>query len=253
MEDDSLRSPWGRVLLVMSTACDPKVAAARGGLSVIKQSIGRVRFLGVGTGRTVEAFLRESVDELAGKVVVVPSSLDTAVKAAKLGFTVIDPRSAPQIDIYVDGADEAVASTGDLLKGGGGALLGEKILAYSSPVNIIILDYSKVVERLASTRGIPVEVVSGFAEPVKRSIERLGLKVEYRSGSGKRGPVISDWGGVILDVYVEGGVENPGDLDSVISSLPGVAATGLFHGLTDYLVIGESSCSTEIVRYKRGM
>ena len=234
--------------------CDGKVAAASGGLDLLLENIDSVRVLGVGTGRTVEAFLRLSRSELADKVYVVPSSLDTALKASALGFRVLDPRSAAGVDAYVDGADEVVLESGDMIKGGGGALLGEKILASLSPLNVFIVDEGKVVDRLAVARGIPLEVVKGFLAGVTRQIERLGFRVEPRTGSGKRGPVVSDWGGVIVDVYVEGGVSDAAQLDAALASVPGVVATGIFHGVADYVVVGSGGgdCSVSVARYSRG-
>ncbi len=237
-----------------SRGCDGKVAAARGGLELLLDNLDSVRVLGVGTGRTVEAFLRLSHGELAGRVYVAPSSLDTALRAAALGFRVLDPRSVAKVDAYIDGADEVVLGSGDMVKGGGGALLGEKILASISPLNIFIVDDGKVVERLAVSRGIPLEAVKGFLAAVVRRIESLGFRAEPRAGSGKRGPVISDWGGVIIDVYVDGGVDDAASLDSMLSSVPGVVATGLFHGVADYVVIGsgDGGCRVRLERYRRG-
>jgi len=232
--------------------CDGKEAAARGGLEVLSSAVDGVRVLGVGTGRTVAAFLRLAAGELAGRVAVVPSSLDTALNAARLGFRVLDPRSAPPPDAYIDGADEVVLATGDMLKGGGGALLGEKILAGASGLNVFIVDAGKVVERLAVGRGVPVEIVSGFAEIVRVGVESLGYRVEYRVGSGRRGPVVSDWGGIIVDVHVEGGLSDPAGFDEELRRVPGVVATGVFHGYADYVVVGGEDCGFRVERYRRG-
>ncbi|MEB3774016.1 MAG: ribose-5-phosphate isomerase A, partial [Desulfurococcales archaeon] len=128
----------------------------------------------------------------------------------------------------------------------GGALLGEKVLAYNSRVNIFIVDESKLVEVLGSRRPIPVEVLGQALRYVMDRISGMGYRVEARTSGGKAGPVVSDWGGFIIDVYT-GGLTDPSLFERRVKSIPGVIETGVFIGLTDYLVIGRDGCRWEVL------
>lgn len=230
--------------------CDPLAEAARGALEILKSLASKPSIVGVGTGRTVSAFLKLlSESDLARDIAIVPSSLETAMLASSLGLRVVDSRVVDRVDVYIDGADE-VAPDGSMLKGGGGALLGEKIIAYNSKLNIFIVSEDKLVERIGSTRPIPVEIEPNYISMIKRSIESIGYRVEVRESQGKRGPVVSDWGGVILDVAT-GPVSNPLQLDEALKSIPGVIETGVFVGFIDYLVVGLKQCGFKIVSFER--
>jgi ribose 5-phosphate isomerase A len=195
--------------------------------------------IGVGTGSTVEKFIEElsrrRVDR--GRLLFTSSSLDTALKLAENGFRVLDPSTVGYLEVYVDGADE-VDGDGRMLKGGGGAMTLEKILSYSSRFNIFIVDYSKVVERLGEKSPLPVEVLPQAVNIVLSRIRSMGLKAYPRAlRRGKYGPVVSDVGGVILDVEIppERGAE---EIAGRIESIPGVVSTGFFKGYIDLLLIG---------------
>uniref|UniRef100_UPI00156BC981 ribose-5-phosphate isomerase A n=1 Tax=Aeropyrum camini TaxID=229980 RepID=UPI00156BC981 len=156
------------------------------------------------------------------------------------------------VDAYVDGADEVEPGSGYMVKGGGGALLGEKILASRSRLNIFIVGDDKLVGRLGERMPIPVEVEPGFAAMALAGLEELGLKPRLRTSQGKRGPVVSDWGGVLVDLHT-GPIEDPRDLESTLRMVPGVRETGLFLGLADYIVVGLSGCGYKVLGpYRRG-
>lgn len=210
-------------------------AAAKGAVYLIDWE--SIEVLGVGTGRTVAAFLRIVANDAGRKPLIVPSSLQTAMLARRYGFEVVDPRVGYEVDIYVDGADEVELASGSMIKGGGGALLGEKILAWGSGRNVFIVGSDKVVDRLGIRTPVPLEVVNGFAGMVLDYLERMGFKASVREGSGKRGPVVSDWGGVIIDVHI-GVMESPEKIDSALKSIPGVVETGIFVGYADVVIVG---------------
>ncbi len=210
-------------------------------------TLGSPRVVGFGTGSTV-AFFMDLARGYSGLWFVVASSIDTAIRASRLGFNVVYPPRIP-LDVYVDGVDE-VDSSGNMVKGGGGALLGEKILAFNSRVNIFIASEDKLVDVLGSRRPIPLEVVRDYAPLVLGALESMGFKVSFREGSGKRGPVVSDWGGVIVDVYVNG-VRDPEALEATLRSIPGVVETGLFIGYADYVVVGLRGCGYRVLKFER--
>ncbi|GBF08788.1 ribose-5-phosphate isomerase A, partial [Aeropyrum pernix] len=140
---------------------------------------------------------------------------------------------------------------GYMVKGGGGALLGEKILASRSKLNIFIVGEDKLVGRLGEKTPVPVEVEPGFVSMALASLEELGLNPRVRTSPGKRGPVVSDWGGVIVDLLT-GPLEDPRGLESMLRNVPGVRETGLFLGLADYIVVGLSSCGYRVLGPYRG-
>ena len=230
--------------------CNPKAEAARGALDLLSRvSSGGV--LGLGTGSTLMEFLRLSSGEIASMFEgFVPSSVETAVEASRMGLQVLDPRVNRGVDVYVDGADEVTLDKGDMIKGGGGALLGEKILAAASSLNVFIVGEDKVVEALGARTPVPVEVEPGFLGVVVGMLESMGMNPEPRRGGGKRGFVVSDWGGVIVDLRV-GVLEDPWGLEARVGSVPGVRATGLFLGMADYIVVGLRECGYRVVRVER--
>ncbi len=232
--------------------CDPRVAASRGALELV-EGLGGLsgRIVGLGTGSTLQAFLSEAAKALMSAEGVVASSIETALKARSYGFRVLDPRVYRGVDIYVDGADEVELMYGSMIKGGGGALLGEKVLARSSRLNVFVVGVDKVVEVLGSRRPVPVDVESSFLSMVLGFVEELGWRAELRMAGGKRGPVVSDWGGVIVDVYT-GPIKDPGRVERLLESIPGVRASGLFVGLADYVVVGYGDCRWRVYEYRRG-
>lgn len=227
-------------------SCDPAFEAARGALELLP-TLGPLRLVGFGTGSTV-GFFMDLARGYSSSWLVVASSIDTAIRASMLGFTVLNPPRGP-LDVYVDGVDE-FDSRGNMVKGGGGALLGEKILAFNSSVNVFVASEDKLVEVLGSRRPIPVEVVREYTPMVVGALENLGFRVSLRVGSGKRGPVVSDWGGVIVDVYNDG-FRDPEVLEATLKSIPGVVETGLFIGYADYIVVGLRECGYKVLRFER--
>ncbi len=229
--------------------CDPKDAAAAGAIKVASDIISSSSLIGVGTGTTVNRFIELSGGMLKGKRVL-SSSLSTALKLIDMGVDVVMyPSGGLLPEVYIDGADE-VSKDGSMIKGRGGALLGEKVLAYASRTNIFIVGEDKLVDVLGSRGPLPIEVVPEAYPYVIRSLEAMGIKARPREGSGKVGPLISDWRGMIVDLYI-GPITSPQELDGRLRSVPGVVETGLFIGLADYIVVGRKDCSYEVIRFRR--
>ncbi len=232
--------------------CSPKEAAAIGALELVSELYGdRPTSIGVGTGSTVGYFIKRGVGLLRSASGVVASSMDTLLALRGEGLIPADVRGAVYpLDLYVDGADE-VDSEGNLIKGRGAALLGEKILAYGSRTFIVVVDESKLVSMLGEKKPVPLEVVRDAVSLVVDTLQSLGLRAEPRRGTGKDGPVVSDWGGVIVDVYPGEPIRDPWEFERLLKSIPGVVETGLFLGLADYVVVGLEGCKWRTLRFER--
>lgn len=189
--------------------------------------------LGLGTGSTV-SYLLDGLAELVGKgykITGVPTSKDTAKKARDLGITVDDNFSGI-IDLDIDGADE-IDRDGNLIKGGGGALLREKVVAANSRKICIIADESKYKPEGLGGFGVPIEIFQYMHLNTQRNIEKLGGKCSLR----KNGEFVTDNGNFILDCDF-GIIENPPQLESNLKKIPGVAEVGIFTGLCNVVILG---------------
>lgn len=200
--------------------------------------------LGIGTGSTAEAFVRLLAEKVAGglQIVGVPTSERTAALCADLGVPLTTLDATPQLDLTIDGADEADSKL-RLIKGGGGALLREKIVAAASKRMIVIADDAKLVDALGAF-PLPIEV-NGFGLTatvlaVEKAAGTLGLSgpiVLRRKGDE---PFITDGGHLILDASF-GSIADPEALSVALHAVPGVVEHGLFVGLaTTLLIAGES-------------
>lgn len=185
--------------------------------------------LGLGTGSTVAHFL----DELARRgldVAGVPTSVATADRCRELGIRLLTTEEVDRLDVCVDGADEL---TEDLVltKGGGGALLREKVVASMSDRFVVIATPDKVVARLGDSFPLPVEVVPFAVAPVARRLSSWGFHVEHRAGR-------TDNDMVILDCRMPGGIDDPRRVATRLSEVPGVAEHGLFVDLASEARLG---------------
>jgi ribose 5-phosphate isomerase A len=205
-----------------------KAQVARAALSHVRDGM-RV---GLGTGTTTRHFLEALAGALkAGKlkdVRGVATSRATAGLAEALGIP-LEPLSPEGVDLAVDGADE-VAPDLSLIKGGGGALLGEKIVENAARRFVVIADYTKRVPVLGTRFSLPVEIVPFGAERTLAEIAALGGKPALRGKEGT--PYVTDHGHWIADVDF-GPIGDPAGLDALLKAIPGVVETGLFVGMAD--------------------
>jgi len=193
--------------------------------------------IGLGTGSTIEYALRK-IGKLCREgldIKGIPTSIHTKRIATeeKIPLTTLDEN--PVIDLTIDGADE-VDSNLNLIKGGGGALTREKIIAFNSKKVIIVIDDSKIVKCLGIDFALPVEVVKFGWTSTKKTLEEFDCQVELRKVMGDE-PFITDNSNYILDCEFER-IEDPAQMEIDINSIPGVVENGLFIGLVDEVIVG---------------
>jgi ribose 5-phosphate isomerase A len=210
-----------------------KLIAAKKGLEFIKNGM----TVGLGTGSTVSFLIKElAVKVKAGlKITAVSTSNSTTQLASSLGIKIFDLSDISVIDITIDGADE-VDDNLDGIKGGGGALLYEKIIAKNSKKNIWIVDSSKLVEKLGKF-PIPVEVVKFGAEHLFNTFSDMNFYPQFRMKEGKR--FITDGEHFIIDLKLNV-IEDAVNLEERLKKITGVVETGLFCGIADVVIKGNS-------------
>ncbi|MGH8427105.1 MAG: ribose-5-phosphate isomerase RpiA [Gammaproteobacteria bacterium] len=187
--------------------------------------------IGIGTGTTVAHFI-VALDALKGHFdAAVASSEDTAKKLRAAGIRVLDLNAAGPLPVYVDGADEATRH-GQLIKGGGGALTREKVLAAASKRFVCMIHRPKLVDVLGDF-GLPIEVIPMARSYVARELVKRGGQPEWRKD------YLTDNGNPILDVK---GLDivDPAALETALNQIPGIVTVGLFaHRRADVLLIGD--------------
>jgi ribose 5-phosphate isomerase A len=198
--------------------------------------------LGLGTGSTVAHLLDLLGAALASgslrDIVAVPTSVRTAQHAERLAIPLVGLADRPRIDLTIDGADE-VSPALDLIKGAGGALLREKMVAQASEQVLIIADERKMVPRLGSLCPLPVEVVSWGWQAHVAFLAGWGGEAVLRTGADGR-PAASDNGQLFLDCRFASGIEDPEGLERALASRAGVVETGLFLGLAQAALIASA-------------
>ena len=155
-----------------------------------------------------------------------PTSERSAAQAREGGIELIELDAGTRLDLTIDGADSVATGTLDLVKGLGGALLREKIVAAASDKLLIVVDGSKLVERLGMNAPVPVEVVPFGWKGVSGQIAKLGARPVLRLDAAGA-PFHTDGGNLILDCHMPP-IDDPGDLDAALQSIVGVVETGLF-------------------------
>jgi ribose 5-phosphate isomerase A len=191
--------------------------------------------LGLGTGSTAIHAVRRVGELLADgtlrDISVFATSFQTEIECEKLGipfYSLNSKELTGGLDITIDGADE-VDPKNRLIKGGGGAMLIEKLAAYSSALFAVIVDESKLVQTIGTGFPIPVEVIPEARVQAARAFEKLGASVILREALRKAGPVITEHGNLILDIRFSAPVD-PVFMEAEINKIPGVVENGLFTG-----------------------
>jgi ribose 5-phosphate isomerase A len=210
-----------------------KQIAAKKAVEYIKDEM----VVGLGTGSTVSFLIKVLAEKVkAGlKITAVSTSNSTTQLASSLGIKVFDLNDVSKIDLTIDGADEVDENLNGI-KGGGGALLYEKIVAENSNKNIWIVDSSKLVRTLGKF-PLPVEVVKFGAEHLYITFTEMNFNPQFRMKDRKR--FVTDGDHFIIDLNLKM-IADPFSLDDMLKKITGVVETGLFCGIADILIAGNS-------------
>jgi len=212
--------------------------------------------LGLGTGSTAMPAVRHIGALFAAgalqNIRAVPTSFQTSIECEKLGiplFSLNSKEIGGSLDLTIDGADE-VDTKSYLVKGGGGALLLEKITAYASAAYAIVVDESKMVRTLGITFPIPVEVVPEARVSVIQELLKLDVEVVLREAVRKAGPVITDRGNLLVDIRFKHPVD-PAVMEAELNRIPGIVENGFFSGprnrtLVPKIFIGKADGTLEV-------
>ncbi|MHA1219279.1 MAG: ribose-5-phosphate isomerase RpiA [Candidatus Heimdallarchaeaceae archaeon] len=204
--------------------------------------------VGIGTGSTVKYFIQqlgELVDKNELEIITIPSSAETHLELVKAGLPVSTLLEYPEINIYVDGAD-IITKDYVMIKGGGGALTLEKIIARASQEFLVIADSSKYPRDLLSY-PVPVEIIKQAIITVLQPIFNLGGELQLRYGTGKKGPVITDNGNIMGDITFKQEY-NPFNMEMNLNNIAGVVENGLFPSDADKIIIGNKNNAKLIKR-----
>jgi ribose 5-phosphate isomerase A len=217
-----------------------KEAAARASLAYLKDG----QIVGIGSGSTVAHFIRLLGEQVKKGLRIrgIPTSEHSGQEATKLGISLTTLDECQEIDVTVDGADEVDPQL-RLIKGGGGALLREKIVASASKRLVIIADSTKRVPVLGKF-PLPVEVIKFAQAVVKKKIEALGAQVALRRGADGN-PYLTDENNHILDCWF-GKIADPDRLARQLSDTPGVVEHGLFIGMASVALVAQGSEAVEV-------
>ena len=210
-----------------------KCAAAERALDFVENGM----VLGLGTGSTAAFFIEQLATRVAQGLAIIgiPTSERSAAQARQLGIPLASFAEHQRIDLAIDGADEVQRSTLDLIKGRGGALLREKIVAAASRRFVVIVDQDKLVDRLGADGPLPVEVAQFGWQSTTVALEKLGARPELRRvDSGP--PFITDGGNYILDCLF-GPMNEPAETERRINSIVGVVENGLFVGRSSAVIV----------------
>ena len=198
--------------------------------------------LGLGSGSTAALMIKAlglkiKLGELR-EIVGVTTSFQGEVLASELGIPLRSLSAVSQIDLAIDGADE-VDPRFQLIKGGGACHVQEKLVAALARKFIVVVDSSKVVEKLNLDFKLPVEVLPAAWKQVQNTLREMGAEGDLRMAQKKAGPVVTDQGNLILDLTFNNGITQPEQLESQINNIPGVLENGLFVNLTDEVLVGK--------------
>tara|TARA_Y100001978_G_C23690537_1_gene434524 strand:+ start:628 stop:1329 length:702 start_codon:yes stop_codon:yes gene_type:complete len=213
--------------------------------AVAEAAVGEVAdnmIVGLGSGSTAAIMIKSLSENIkSGKlknIRGVPTSFQSEVLALELGIPLLDLVSVTQIDLAIDGADE-VNPEYQLIKGGGGCHVREKLVASKANKLLIVVDQTKLVKNLNESFPLPVEVLPSAWKQVKDVIEKMDARCKLRMAEKKAGPVVTDEGNLLLDILFKGGIKNPKKLESEINNIPGVLENGLFVDLTYKVLVGK--------------
>jgi len=205
--------------------------------------------VGLGSGSTAAYAIQEIgriINQKSWRVLGVPTSHQAFLLAVNSGISVTTLNEHPRLDLTIDGVDQVDPDL-NMIKGMGGALAREKIVASASKQNIVVTDETKLTKKLGTNQPVPIEVLPFATALVESRIKRMKGKPVLREGKGKVGPVLTDNGNFIVDADF-GPIDAPNELNTKLKSIPGVVETGLFVGIADIVYVGTP---THVHRFTR--
>ena len=211
-------------------------------IKAVEENVKKNMIIGIGSGSTI-VYAIEIIAEMNRKehlnVKCIPSSYQSYQLILNNGLELVSLDQYPNIDLVIDGADE-IDKNLNLIKGGGGCLVQEKILASNSKNLVIIADFRKNSEKLGRNwkKGVPIEVIPMAYVPLMKKLEKMGGKPILRMAQSKSGPLITDNSNFIIDVDF-GIIDNPSELNEKILPLPGVVDSGFFINMVSRAYIGQ--------------
>ena len=223
-----------------------KNAAEKAVLDYIKPEM----VVGIGSGSTV-VYAVQKIAELNSQkelnLKCIPTSFQSYQLIVENGLDLVSLDQYPEIDVDIDGADE-IDKDLNLIKGGGGCLVQEKIIASNSEKVIIVADFRKNSKVLGENwkKGVPVEVIPMAYVPLMKKFEKLNGEPTLRMAQSKAGPLVTDNGNFIVDVDF-GLMNKPSQLNQALLNLLGVVDTGFFIGMTEAAYIGESDGTVKVL------
>ena len=224
-----------------------KELVARHAAAMVKNDM----LVGLGTGSTANYFIEELArrkQEEGLRITAAASSVVSTLKASQLGLPLIAIEHLSRLDMYVDGADE-VTPDSTLLKGRGYDLVREKLMARAADQFIVLVDQSKLTNRIGERYPIPVEVMPFAWQLVKRTLESLGGKGDLRPNSAKDGLAITSYGSLVLDMSFDAEVDSTA-LDQLLNATPGVVEHGIFRNLASTVLIASNGQVEERHAYR---
>jgi len=199
--------------------------------------------IGLGSGSTMAMAVAELARIVRGRrleVSVVPTSHQIESLAIAHGLRVQSMNDAFTIDYAIDGADQVEEKSLNAIKGGGAALLREKVVDSAARKLALVVDETKVSRHLGGRQPVPLEVLPSAWRYVQTRIAKMGGRAKIREGTGKVGPIVTDNGNLILDADF-GQIEKPNLLERKLHEIPGLLETGLFLGMADVAYVGHST------------
>jgi len=208
--------------------------------------------VGLGSGSTAAYAVEEIGERIRKKkwkVLGVPTSSQAFMLAVRCGIPITTLDEHPRLDLTIDGADQ-IDKELNLIKGMGGALTKEKIVASAAKQFIVVADETKLTQRLGTNQPVPVEVLPFAVSTVMQRMREMRGKTTLREGKAKIGPVVTDNGNFIVDVDF-GPIEAPRELSSQLKMIPGVVETGLFVEMADVVYVGKLKTVERLERKRR--
>jgi len=219
-------------------------------LKAVEDNVKKGMVLGIGSGSTIVYAVKEIGRINKAKnlnLKCIPTSFQSYQLIIDNKLELVSLDQYPEIDIDFDGADEVDLDL-NLIKGGGGCHVQEKIIASNARKLIIIVDFRKKSRNLGENwrNGIPIEVIPMAYVAVMNKLKEIGGSPILRMAQKKMGPVVSDNGNFIIDADF-GIIKNPSEINNLLKQIPGIVDTGLFIGMTSSVYIGQKDGSVEVI------